>query len=143
MPDQQLAVQAVREVQRIPERYRRPCAIIAVASVACMVEPLSVGTPAAQAKQQCVAAMPSDPHGRWWSYRIIDGRKCWYEGKPMLPKSSLEWAKEASEQMDSREHVVRAKPASVKPASALDAQAEAPEGSDTFEARWRARVEQH
>src|SRR3984957_10253483 len=57
---------------------------------------LSVGIPNAQAKQQCSAATPSNPHGRWWSYRLIDGRKCWYEGKPMLSKSLLEWPKEAS-----------------------------------------------
>jgi hypothetical protein len=55
-------------------------------------------TPNVQAKQQCSAAMPSNPHGRWWSYRLIDGRKCWYEGKPMLSKALLEWPKEASAQ---------------------------------------------
>jgi hypothetical protein len=52
---------------------------------------LSVGIPNAQAKQQCSAAAPSNPHGQWWSYRLIDGRKCWYEGKPMLSKSLLHW----------------------------------------------------
>ena len=32
-------------------------------------------------------------HARsYWSYRLIDGRKCWYEGKPMLSKSSLHWS---------------------------------------------------
>ena len=136
MPYQELAFQA--EVQRIPEKHLRPCATLAIALVACFAEPLLVGAPAAEAKQQCAAAMPSDPHGRWWSYRIIDGRKCWYEGKPMLSKSSLEWPREVVARVAPTEHVVSAKPANV-----LDSQAELREGSDTFEARWRARVEQH
>jgi hypothetical protein len=43
----------------------------------------------AQAKQ-CSAERPSNARS-YWSYRIIDGRKCWYEGKPMLSKSLLHW----------------------------------------------------
>src|SRR5215475_9689180 len=63
--------------------------ISAIAGVACIA--LSAfGVPAVLAKQQCSAAMPSDVHGHWWSYRLIDGRKCWYEGKPGLSKSLLE-----------------------------------------------------
>jgi hypothetical protein len=91
----------------------------------------------AQAKQQCSAA-PSDQRG-YWSWRMIDGRKCWYEGKPMLSKSLLEWPAETSAQPAS----------SAEPASAvteqgsdpLDAQAWAPAASDTFEALWRKRIE--
>src|ERR1700756_848607 len=67
-----------------------------IALAACFVTLLSVEMPNAQTKQQCSAAMPSNPQGRWWSYRLIDGRKCWYEGKPMLSKSLLEWPEEAS-----------------------------------------------
>jgi hypothetical protein len=95
--------------------------------------------PNAQAKQQCSAAMPSNPHGRWWSYRLIDGRKCWYEGKPMLSKSLLEWPKEASAQPASNGKVARA--VTQKPAIPLDAQARTLKDADTFEARWRERVE--
>src|ERR1700752_2129554 len=104
MLDQRLTARAARDAQRVPERCFQPCAILAIASIACMAEPLLVGTSTAEAKQQCRVAMPSDVHGQWWSYRIIDGRKCWYEGKPMLSKSSLEWPKEASEQVAVREH---------------------------------------
>jgi hypothetical protein len=93
-----------------------------------------VGMADAQAKQQCSATMPSGPNGQWWSYRIIDGRKCWYAGKPMLSKASLEWPKEAS-----------AKPRSAgvggvatKPGDALDEVAL--KDPDTFEARWRDRI---
>ena len=108
---------------------------------------LPVGTPNAQAKQQCSAAAPSNPDERWWSYRLIDGRKCWYEGKPMLSKSSLEWPKEASAQPVSNRASNRASNREVKggvtekPGNPLlDAQARAPKDADTFEARWRERV---
>jgi len=100
---------------------------------------LSVGMPNAQAKQQCSAAKPSDTHGRWWSYRLIDGRKCWYEGKSMLSKSLLEWPKVASAQPVSSRKVTSV--VTRKPGNPSDAQARALEDSDTFEARWRERVD--
>jgi hypothetical protein len=90
----------------------------------------SIGTTTAQAKQQCSVAVPSDTHGQWWSYRLIDGRKCWYEGKPGLSKSLLEWPKETSEQPGSSREVTG--DATVKPGNPLDSQAWAPEGSDTL-----------
>ena len=103
---------------------------------------LSVGIPNAQAKQQCSATTPSSPHGRWWSYRLIDGRKCWYEGKPMLSKSLLEWPKEeASAQPVSNGEITSV--VTEKPGNPLDSQAGALKDSDTFEARWRERVEMH
>jgi hypothetical protein len=100
---------------------------------------LFVGLPSAQAKQQCGAAAPSNPYGRWWSYRLIDGRKCWYEGKPMLSKSLLEWPTEASAQPVSNGEVTSV--VTEKPGNPLDSQAWALKDSDTFEARWRERVE--
>jgi len=100
---------------------------------------LSVGIPNVQAKQQCNAAAPSNPHGRSWSYRLIDGRKCWYEGEPMLSKSLLEWPKEASAQpVSNREEI--ASVVKQQPGNPLDSQARALKDSDTFEARWRERV---
>jgi hypothetical protein len=88
-----------------------------IALATCIAALLS-DMPNVQAKQ-CSAAMPSNPHGRWWSYRLIDGRKCWYEGKPMLSRALLEWPKEAS----------------------ADAQARPLKDADTFEVRWRERVD--
>ena len=52
-----------------------------------------LGTPAAQAKH-CRAERPSEARAHW-SYRLIDGRKCWYEGDPGLSKSSLQWPADA------------------------------------------------
>jgi hypothetical protein len=122
---------------------------------ACIATLSSIEIPTAQAKQKCSAAMSSNPHG-YWSWRLIDGRRCWYEGKPMLSKSLLEWpaqapaqqasaqqppARQASVQQasahpNSMRELTSALPA--KPGNPLDSQAWAPDGSDTFEMRWRA-----
>src|SRR5260221_11208451 len=96
MIDQQLALHTTSEVQLILQPRPR-----SIALAACFVTLLSVGMPNAQAKQQCSAAMQSNPQGHCWSYRLIHERKCWYEGEPMLSKSSLEWPKEASGNPDS------------------------------------------
>ena len=109
-----------------------------VAVAAFIAALLSIEIPIAQAKQQCSAAAPSNPHGRWWSYRLIDGRKCWYEGKPLLSKSLLEWPKAASAQPASGREATRV--GTEKPGDPLDSQARALKDSDTFEARWRERV---
>src|SRR5258708_8920583 len=82
-----------------------------------------------------MAAMPSNPHG-YWSWRLIDGRKCWYEGKPMLSKSLLEWPAQASAQPNPDRESASVLPE--KPGNLLDSQAWAPNDSDTFETRWRA-----
>ena len=97
------------------------------------------------AKQQCSASMPSTAHG-YWSWRMIDGRKCWYEGKPMLSKSSLEWSAQPAIKPGAEEEVASA--VTEKPGNPLDAQARVidPDSAarltdrDTFDALWRARV---
>ena|ERR1700753_2549962 len=96
------------------------------------------------AKQQCSASMPSGSHG-YWSWRMIDGRKCWYEGKPMLSKSSLEWSARSAAKQDVQEEL--ASTVTDKPGP-MDAQARVIEvesqpkviGAETFDALWRARV---
>ena len=98
---------------------------------ACIAALSSIGMTTAQAKQQCSVAVPSDTHGQWWSYRLVDGRKCWYEGKPGLSKSLLEWPKATSEQPGSSREVTG--DVTGKPGNPLDySQAWAPEGSDTL-----------
>jgi hypothetical protein len=110
---------------------------LASIALAIWIATLLSGMPNAQAKQQCSAAAPLNPHGRWWSYRLMDGRKCWYEGKPLVSKSLLEWPKDAAQPVSNREvtSVV-----TEKPGNPLDAQAWVMKDSDTFEARWRERV---
>jgi hypothetical protein len=116
--------------------------IRSVALVACVVAAFSpVAAPYAQAKQQCNLAMPSDLRSGWWSYRIIDGRKCWYKGKPGLSKSLLEWPSETSSRPSSNEELARAAPTK-NFGKLLDAEASAPTDLVTFDVLWRDRVEQ-
>ena len=81
----------------------------------------------AQAKQ-CSTERPSNAR-TYWSYRLIDGRKCWYEGRPMLSKSLLHWPEARTAQASSR------RDSNVVPAdhyNLLDAQASI---SDDLEAK--------
>jgi hypothetical protein len=114
--------------------------ISAIAGAACIAL-ASSGVPVALAKQQCSAARPSDPHGHWWSYRLIDGRKCWYEGKPGFSKSLLEWRVQTKAQIASNGSSAGTR--AEKPRNPLDSQAWDPTDADTFEARWRLRVQQN
>jgi len=43
-----------------------------------------------------IECLTSKPAGEWWSYRIVDGRHCWYAGKPRTSKAKLHWAWPAS-----------------------------------------------
>jgi hypothetical protein len=106
-----------------------------IAFAAWIVTSSAIGIPTAQARQECVDAMPSNPHGHW-SWRMIDGRQCWYQGKPMLPRSLLEWRAQGSAQPNSETELTSVVPE--KPRDPLDSQAWAPDDSDTFETRWRA-----
>src|SRR5262245_12945881 len=38
----------------------------------------------------CQVERPAEAKAHW-AYRIIDGKTCWYEGQPGLPKSRLQW----------------------------------------------------
>ena len=49
--------------------------------------------PSAAEAKQCSTALPSNPQGHW-SYRLIDGRKCWYQGENNFPKSLLQWSEQ-------------------------------------------------
>src|ERR1700681_5098661 len=107
--------------------------IRSVALAACVVAAFSlVVVSTALAKQQCRPAMPSNPHG-YWSWRLIDGRKCWYEGKPMLTKSSLEWPALASAQPDSNSNGEIASALTEKSSNPLDSRASAPTDLITFD----------
>jgi hypothetical protein len=99
-----------------------------------------VGMPTVQAKaeiKQCSVAPPSNARGHW-SWRRIDGRKCWYSGRAAIPKSSLRWAAAAPAPVKTA-----ATPAIVvkeKRSDPMDAQARLLDTENTFESRWRARV---
>lgn len=146
MTDQQLALRAVGEVQRRvaacnpprpPHRLTKPISLLVL--TACVAALAITGAATARAKQQCSAA-PMSRHN-YWSWRLVDGRKCWYEGKPMLSKSLLEWPARATAAPDPRRELAHDPP--VKADDALDAQAYAPNDSATFDALWQDRIEKH
>jgi hypothetical protein len=112
--------------------------IFALAACLATFPPAVMST--AQANQLCSDSKPSDARGHW-SWRLIDGRQCWYEGKPMLSKSLLEWPAQASAQPDASEAPTNV--VSEKPGNPLDSQARLPDDLHSFEARWRARVGKH
>ena len=33
--------------------------------------------------------------GQWWSWRIVDSKRCWYQGRPGRSKDLLQWAKQS------------------------------------------------
>src|SRR5262245_65566559 len=61
---------------------------LVVAACIIGVSPIAAVT---EQTKQCSTERPANARS-YWSYRLIDGRKCWYEGKPMLSKSLLHWA---------------------------------------------------
>src|SRR5205823_4062208 len=102
---------------------------------------LLLGTQTAQAKQ-CSAAMPPNPQGHW-SYRFIEGRKCWYQGENNLSKSLLQWPEQTSalspssetESLPDEELMPPVKQTVSASSGKPDNQSEP--DSDSFDARWR------
>jgi len=122
--------------------------ILLVFFAACIAVLLSTG--GANAKGvDCSVARPSNTHV-YWSWRLIDGRKCWYAGKTMISKSLLQWPAKTSVQAkaDSKPARVTVVPVNVVPTTGptekrsdpLDAPARLLEYANSFEARWRARA---
>jgi hypothetical protein len=111
--------------------------IRSVAFAVCLAGLLLTAVPTAQAIE-CNVARPSDTSGHWWSWRLIDGRKCWYEGKSMISKSLLQWPAEASAQ-PTLEGTSNGVPEE-KPHDPLNSQARVVDDEVSFEARWRARA---
>lgn len=108
-----------------------------VALAACFLTVFPIVMATAEAKQ-CSVARPSDQHGHWWSWRQIDGRKCWYEGKTLISKSLLQWSVPSSVRSESA-----ATPITVltdKRNDLLDSRASIPHDADSFESLWRARA---
>jgi hypothetical protein len=117
--------------------------ILAVLLVTCMAALAPVGAANAKA-MECSVARPSNATG-YWSWRLIDGRKCWYAGKTMISKSLLSWPAKApvNAKTDTAPVPVTVIPVTVateKRSDPLDAQARLLDYANSFEARWRARA---
>ena len=110
---------------------------------------LLIGMQTAQARE-CSAALPSHPQGHW-SYRLIDGRKCWYQGENNLSKSLLHWPDETSARSARDNALALAEKVSPPVKKTVRTVAENPnhrsdpdtccrpevEDPDSFDARWR------
>jgi hypothetical protein len=109
--------------------------VLGAALIGLFTIPFLFSATPAQAKQ-CSTERP--PNARsYWSYRLIDGRKCWYEGKPMLSKTLLYWPTSQTAQTASRSQ------SNIIPANRynlLDAQASIPSDPET-KAKPEARLE--
>jgi hypothetical protein len=117
--------------------------ILLVFFAACIAALMPTGVANAKA-MECSVARPSSPQG-YWSWRLIDGRKCWYAGKAMISKSLLQWPAKVSVQAkaDPKPVPVTVVPVTVvteKRSDPLDAQARMLDYANSFEARWRARA---
>src|SRR4249919_1355622 len=42
---------------------------------------------------ECQSSPGND--GKWWSWRIVDSKRCWYQGRPGRSKDLLQWAKQS------------------------------------------------
>jgi hypothetical protein len=112
--------------------------IILILLAACMAAFAPVDAANAKA-MDCSVARPSSAQG-YWSWRLIDGRKCWYAGKTMVSKSLLQWPAKASVQAKADSTPASATVATEKRSDPLDAQARLLDYANSFEARWRARA---
>ena len=77
--------------------------------------------------------------GRHWAYRIVDGRECWYPGRPGKPKNELYWvhgttpsARQTVDQPGTE--TVPSEP----PSRLVAAPPEKPEIAEAMQAEWRA-----
>ena len=114
---------------------------------------LLIGMQTAQARE-CSTAMPSHLQGHW-SYRLIDGRKCWYQGQNNLSKSLLQWPGETSAPSTPDNALALAGKVSPAVKENTETIAEKPnhrsdadaccrpelKNFDSFEARWRFRTQ--
>src|SRR5215467_1227946 len=79
--------------------------------------------------------------GRHWAYRIIDGRECWYPGRPGKPKNELYWgrgttpsARQMVDQPQAETETVPSEP----PSRLAAAPPEKPQIAEAMPAEWRA-----
>jgi hypothetical protein len=107
----------------------------------CISALVPIGMLTAQAKAQireCTAS-PSKAQGHW-SWRLIDGRKCWYAGKTVISKSLLKWPAAVPAQAKAKADAAPVSMFTEKRSEPMDAQARMLDDDNSFESRWRARV---
>jgi hypothetical protein len=112
----------------------RTCALIAVLISGALIG-LARGGDLVECEPQRVTG-----DGRHWAYRIVDGRECWYPGRPGKPKNELFWGHDSSARQPVDQSEIEAESEPSEPPSRLVA-APPPEKLETIEAipeEWRA-----
>jgi hypothetical protein len=77
--------------------------------------------------------------GRHWAYRIVDGRECWYPGRPGKPKDKLFWDRSStpSARQPLDQPLAETEP-SEPPSQLAAASPEQPETPEPMPEEWRA-----
>ena len=57
--------------------------------IAAVIVLTPLGT-AANSPMECKAEVPAARTG-YWSWRNVDGKRCWYPGRPGMDKANLQW----------------------------------------------------
>jgi hypothetical protein len=111
----------------------RTCALIAVLISGALID-LAHGNDRVECEPQRVTG-----DGRYWAYRIVDGRECWYPGRPGKPKNELFWGRgitpSARQPVDQPE--AETEP-SEPPSRFVSAPPEQPETTEAMPKQWRA-----
>ena len=87
---------------------------------------------------ECAAEVPANRSGSWF-YRMIDGRKCWYQGKGLIPKSELYWTTASLADAQASMTVASSVAVAVPEADAAVPEAQKADDPDdgSFASRWR------
>jgi hypothetical protein len=109
-------------------------AFIAVVILSALNEPARGGDVVACEPQRVTG------DGHHWAYRIVDGRECWYSGRPGKPKNELFWDRDesASQAVDGPdpEREIETEP-SEPPSRLVTAAPREPQTTETTLEEWR------
>src|SRR5262245_52185297 len=79
--------------------------------------------------------------GHYWAYRIVDGRECWYPGRPGKPRNELFWGRGTTlsvrQTVDQPQAEAETEPAE-PPSRLVAAPPEKPQIAEAMPAEWRA-----
>jgi hypothetical protein len=119
----------------------RACALIAVLISGALID-VARGADRVECEPQRVTG-----DGRYWAYRIVDGRECWYPGRPGKPKNELFWGRgitpSARQPVDQPEAETEpseppSRFVSAPPEQPESAPPEQPETTEAMPKQWRA-----
>jgi hypothetical protein len=84
---------------------------------------------------ECRTEAPSGA-SEYWSWRIIDGKKCWYPGRPGISKANLYWPKTGEPTTGQGRAFETVEPYGPPSLPDLESDLSRPNGNTTFKERW-------